>query len=73
VAKATKNKKSKEGRHVGLDFYDLLIEGHYAHRESARVSIKGQNALWRFINNQETQQSFSSDSVQDFVGSLGGG
>jgi hypothetical protein len=26
VAKATKNKKSKEGRHVGLDFYDLLIE-----------------------------------------------
>jgi predicted permease len=29
VAKATKNKKSKEGRHVGLDFYDLLIEGRY--------------------------------------------
>jgi hypothetical protein len=26
VAEATKNKKSKEGRHVGLDFYDLLIE-----------------------------------------------
>jgi hypothetical protein len=26
VAKATKNKKSKEGRHVGLEFYDLLIE-----------------------------------------------
>lgn len=26
VGKATKNKKSKEGRHVGLDFYDLLIE-----------------------------------------------
>jgi hypothetical protein len=26
VAKTTKNKKSKEGRHVGLDFYDLLIE-----------------------------------------------
>jgi hypothetical protein len=23
---ATKNKKNKEGRHVGLDFYDLLIE-----------------------------------------------
>jgi hypothetical protein len=21
---------NKEGRHVGLDFYDLLIEGHYA-------------------------------------------
>lgn len=21
----------KEGRHVGLDFYDLLIEGHSAH------------------------------------------
>jgi len=20
---------NKEGRHVGLDFYDLLIEGHY--------------------------------------------
>jgi len=26
VANATKNRKSKEGRHVGLDFYDLLIE-----------------------------------------------
>jgi len=26
VAKATKNKKSEVGRHVGLDFYDLLIE-----------------------------------------------
>jgi hypothetical protein len=26
VAKATKNKKNKEGRHVGLDIYDLLIE-----------------------------------------------
>jgi hypothetical protein len=24
--RATKNKKSKEGRHVGLDSYDLLIE-----------------------------------------------
>src|SRR5436853_6940237 len=23
---------NKEGRHVGLDFYDLLIEGHSAHR-----------------------------------------
>jgi len=22
--------KHKEGRHVGLDFYDLLIEGHLA-------------------------------------------
>ena len=22
----------KEGRHVGLDFYDLLIEGDYTHR-----------------------------------------
>jgi hypothetical protein len=32
VAKATKNKKSKEGRHVGLDFYDLLIEGDYKRR-----------------------------------------
>jgi hypothetical protein len=26
VAKVTKNKESKEGRHVGFDFYDLLIE-----------------------------------------------
>ena len=23
---------NKVGRHVGLDFYDLLIEGHYTHR-----------------------------------------
>jgi hypothetical protein len=23
---------TKEGRHVGLDFYDLLIEGDYAHK-----------------------------------------
>jgi hypothetical protein len=27
VAKPTKSKKKKKGRHVGLDFYDLLIEG----------------------------------------------
>jgi hypothetical protein len=26
VAKATKNKKNEEGRRVGHDFYDLLIE-----------------------------------------------
>jgi hypothetical protein len=26
VAKATKRKKSEEGRHVGLHCYDLLIE-----------------------------------------------
>jgi hypothetical protein len=26
LAIETKNKKSNEGRHVGLDFYDLLIE-----------------------------------------------
>jgi hypothetical protein len=26
VAKATKNKKSEVARHVGLDFYDLVIE-----------------------------------------------
>src|ERR1700681_1705172 len=25
---------NKEGRHVGLDFYDLLIEGHYARNQS---------------------------------------
>jgi len=25
---ATSEKKNKEGRHVGLDFYDLLIEAH---------------------------------------------
>jgi hypothetical protein len=29
VAKATKNKKNKEGRHVGLDIYDLLIEARF--------------------------------------------
>jgi len=26
---ANVGKQIKEGRHVGLDFYDLLIEGHY--------------------------------------------
>jgi hypothetical protein len=26
---------NKEGRHVGLDFYDLLIEGHYTQVPSA--------------------------------------
>ena len=30
---------NKEGRHVGLDFYDLLIEGHYR-------KIVGAVALW---------------------------
>jgi hypothetical protein len=41
---------NKEGRHVGLDFYDLLIEGHYAHRELADTR-PGQNALSRFFTN----------------------
>jgi hypothetical protein len=27
---------NKEGRHVGLDFYDLLIEGHYAQNPQMR-------------------------------------
>ena len=59
MAKATKNKKNKEGRHVGLDIYDLLIEARFddecngifqqlqaiTHRESARVSVKGQNVI----------------------------
>jgi hypothetical protein len=25
-----------QGRHVGLDFYDLLIEGHYAQNREGR-------------------------------------
>src|ERR1019366_4412782 len=28
---------NKVGRHVGLDFYDLLIEGHYTHNPVARA------------------------------------
>src|SRR5260370_37677993 len=39
VAKATKNKKSEEGRHVGLDFYDLLIEVMYRMRPIARRQV----------------------------------
>jgi hypothetical protein len=38
VAKATKNKKSMEGRHVGLDFYDLLIEAIGAAVETTKPS-----------------------------------
>jgi hypothetical protein len=38
VAKATKNKKSMEGRHVGLDFYDLLIEAIEAAAEATKLS-----------------------------------
>jgi hypothetical protein len=34
--KPQKNKKSKEGRHVGFDFYDLLIEA---------LRMPGSNAL----------------------------
>ena len=37
MAKATKNKKSEEGRHVGLDFYDLLIEVLYRMRPITRA------------------------------------
>src|SRR5260370_25629205 len=32
-----KERSNKEGRHVGLDFYDLLIEGHYT--QNARGSV----------------------------------
>jgi hypothetical protein len=38
VAKATKNKKSEVGRHVGLDFYDLLIEAIEAAVEATKPS-----------------------------------
>jgi len=38
VAKATKNKKSEVGRHVGLDFYDLLIEAIEAAAEATKLS-----------------------------------
>jgi hypothetical protein len=38
VAKATKNKKSEVGRHVGLDFYDLLIEAIGAAVETTKPS-----------------------------------
>jgi hypothetical protein len=31
---------NKEGRHVGLDFYDLLIEGHYTHPMKEDVKRK---------------------------------
>src|SRR2546429_4606705 len=31
---------NKEGRHVGLDFYDLLIEGDYTH-DPARIADRG--------------------------------
>ena len=30
-------KKNTEGRHVGLDFYDLLIEGHFTQNHSLLV------------------------------------
>ena len=42
MAKATKNKKNnKEGRHVGLDFYDLLIEALKTTRERAGAGYRG--------------------------------
>ena len=44
MAKATKNKKSKEGRHVGLDFYDLLIE-------EALFDKLSQEVLWHAASN----------------------
>jgi hypothetical protein len=31
---------NKEGRHVGLDFYDLLIEGDYTHPMKKDVKQK---------------------------------
>jgi hypothetical protein len=42
--------RSKEGRHVGLDFYDLLIEGDYAHRESPRPSAEVKTRNRDFID-----------------------
>jgi hypothetical protein len=36
----------KEGRHVGLDFYDLLIEGHY--RLPVSCADEKRNAIFRF-------------------------
>jgi hypothetical protein len=36
---------NKEGRHVGLDFYDLLIEGHFAQNPDASVWDRCDDAL----------------------------
>jgi hypothetical protein len=33
----------KEGRHVGLDFYDLLIEAHYVCREYKSLTARDRN------------------------------
>jgi hypothetical protein len=41
VAKPTKNKKNKEGRHVGLDFYDLLIEALTAPNAEQNGTFQG--------------------------------
>jgi hypothetical protein len=48
VAKATKNKKSEVGRHVGLDFYDLLIEAIEAAAEATTLSeLSMERVAWR--------------------------
>jgi hypothetical protein len=48
VAKATKNKKSEVGRHVGLDFYDLLIEAIEAAAEATKLSeLSMERVAWR--------------------------
>jgi hypothetical protein len=31
TGEAMQMESNKVGRHVGLDFYDLLIEGHFTH------------------------------------------
>src|ERR1019366_646160 len=51
---------NKVGRHVGLDFYDLLIEGHFTQNPSnlQRCSLYGRHPSYRDSVGTSSWESF---------------
>ena len=50
----------KEGRHVGLDFYDLLIEGHYRNSPGSSFPSVSFRAGCVYHPQMEYQEEFYS-------------
>jgi hypothetical protein len=57
---------NKVGRHVGLDFYDLLIEGHNAHRELAHIR-PGSKSVMAIFRQPPSKLSGFCESTQGWL------
>ena len=65
-------KENKDGRHVGLDFYDLLIEARYGQSGTQdRKPLATRPIYWDKCGALASARPFSDDG--DEMDSLGGG